>query len=75
MKIAVEKQLSYKNAVSGLHFIINAQARRNWGIFAKVDLLPIDNDCDKKKTAKKYELVQIPPKLLVTLLLFTPCNA
>ena len=31
-------------------------------IFAKVDLLPIDNDSDKKKIAKKCKLVQIPRK-------------
>ena len=61
------------------------QARRNRGealgrtaapqIFATVDLLLIDNDSEKKKIAKKYKLVQIPRKLLVTLLLSTSCNA
>ena len=39
-----------------------------------VDLLSIDNDGEKKKIAKQYELVQIPRKLLVTLLLFTSYN-
>ena len=38
-------------------------------IFAKVDLLPIDNDSDKKKGAKKHKPYQIPRKLQVTLLL------
>ena len=40
-------------------------------IFAKVDLLPIDNDSKKKKGAKKHKPYQIPRKLLVTLLLST----
>ena len=40
-----------------------------WGIFAKVDLLPIDNDSEKKKGAKKHKSYQIPRKLLLTLLL------
>ena len=40
----------------------------------KVDLLPIDNDSDKKKTAKKCKLVKIPRKLLVTWLLSTSCS-
>ena len=40
-------------------------------IFAKVDLLPIGNDSEKKKIAKNYKLLQIPRKLLVTLLLRT----
>ena len=34
-------------------------------IFAKVKLLPIDNDSQKKKGAKKYK-PQIPRKLSVT---------
>ena len=53
------------------------QARRNrggWGaaapqIFAKVDLLPIDNNSEKKKGAKKHKPYQTPQKLLVTFLL------
>ena len=50
---------------------------RGWGaaappqILAKVDLLPIDNNSEKLKRAKKYKPYQIPRKLLVTLLLFT----
>ena len=40
-------------------------------IFAKVDLLQIDNDSEKKKGAKKHKPYQIPRKLLVTLLLST----
>ena len=62
------------------------QARRNHGrreggrgagrigdpqIFATVDLLLIDNDSEKKKQQKKYKLVQISRKLLVTLVLST----
>ena len=39
-------------------------------VFAKFDLLPIDNDSKKKKVAKNYKPFQIPQKLLVTLLLF-----
>ena len=31
--------------------------------FAKVDLLPVDNDSEKKKVAKKYKRYQIPRKL------------
>ena len=42
-------------------------------IFAKVDLLPIDNDKEKKKVAKNKP-IDIPRKLLVTLLWFTSCN-
>ena len=42
-------------------------------IFAKVDLLPIDNDREKKKVAKNKP-TDIPRKLLVTLLWFTSCN-
>ena len=39
-------------------------------IFAKFDILLIDNDCEKKKIAKeKYKLVQILRKVLATLLL------
>ena len=56
---------------------IAIQARRTWRdwggcssqIFAKVDLLPIDNDSQKKRGAKKHKPYQIPRKLLVTLLL------
>ena len=44
-------------------------------IFSKVDFLPIDNDSEKKKEKKKYKPLQIPHKLLVTLLLSTSCNA
>ena len=44
-------------------------------ILVKVDFLPIDNDSDKKKIAKKCKLVQISRKLLVTLLLYTSCSA
>ena len=44
-------------------------------IFAKADLLPIDNDSEKKKVAKKYIPYQIPRKLLITLLLSTSHNA
>ena len=47
---------------------------RNWGaeapqILANIDRLPIDNDSQKKKIAKKYKLVHIAQKLLATLLL------
>ena len=41
-------------------------------IFAKVDLLPIDNNSEKKSAAKKHTAYPIPRKLLVTLLL--PCS-
>ena len=41
--------------------------------FSKVDLLPIDNDREKKKVAKNKP-IDIPRKLLVTLLWFTSCN-
>ena len=41
-------------------------------IFAKVDLLPIDNNREKKSAAKKHTAYPIPRKLLVTLLL--PCS-
>ena len=45
-------------------------------IFAVVDLLPIDNDSEKKKgIVKIYKPLQIPRTLLVTLLLSTTCNA
>ena len=43
-------------------------------IFAKVDLLPIENDSEKKKIVKEYKLVQILRKLLITILLSTSCN-
>ena len=43
-------------------------------IFAKVDLLPIDNDSEKKKVTQKYKSFEIPRKLLVTLLWSTLCN-
>ena len=33
---------------------------------AKVDLLPIEKDSEKKEVAKKYKTFQIPKKLLVT---------
>ena len=39
------------------------------GGFAKVDLLSVDNDGEKKKGAKKHKLYQVPQKLLVSLLL------
>ena len=63
--------------------LISNQTHRNrgdWGvptsqIFAKVGLSPIDNDSEKKKVAKKFEPLQIPQKLLVTLRLSTSCNA
>ena len=64
---------------------ITNQARRNrgnWGggaaapqIFAKADLLLIDNDSEKKKRATKCKLIQIPRKRLVTLLLSASYNA
>ena len=38
-------------------------------VFAKVDLLPIENDSEKKKVAKKYKSLQIPQKLLLATLL------
>ena len=58
-------------------------------IFTEVDLLPIGNYSEMKKNSKKTQknknktnkqtnkkkLVQIPQKLLVTLLLSTSCNA
>ena len=44
-------------------------------IFVNVNLIPVDNDSEKKKVAKKYKPFQIPQKLLVTLLLSTSCNA
>ena len=50
------------------------EAAAAYQIFAKVDLLSIDNDSEKKKIAKKYKLVQTPWKLLLTVLLFTLCN-
>ena len=40
-------------------------------VFAKVDLIPIDNDNEKKKIVKKKKILI----LLVTLLLSTSCNA
>ena len=43
--------------------------------FVKVDLLLIDNDSEKEKIASKYKLVQIPWRLLVTLLLPSLYNA
>ena len=33
-------------------------------IYAKVDLLPIDSESEKKKVAKKHKPFQIPQKLL-----------
>ena len=41
-----------------------------------VDLLPIENDTEEKKIAKKHKLLQIPGilKLLVTLISTTSCN-
>ena len=57
--------------------IIKAHRNRRGGgavvpqIFAKVDLLQIDNDSEKKKGAKKHKPYQIPRKLLLTLLLST----
>ena len=44
-------------------------------IFAKADLLLIDNDSEKKKIATKCKLIQIPRKRLVTLLLSASYNA
>ena len=44
-------------------------------ILAKVDLLPIDNNSEQIKGAKKYKPYQIPRKLQVTLLLLTWCNS
>ena len=44
-------------------------------IFGRADLLPADNDSEKKKIAKKkYKPVQIPRKLLAALLLSTLYN-
>ena len=43
-------------------------------IFAKIDLLPIENNSEKKKVTKKYKPLQISRKLLVTLLWLTSCN-
>ena len=34
-------------------------------IFAKVDLLPIENNGEKKKVAKNYKPIQILQKVLV----------
>ena len=61
------------------------QDRRNRGdrgaadplpqVFAKADLLLIDNDSEKKKIATKCKLVQIPRKHLVALLMPTSYNA
>ena len=60
------------------------QACRKWSVWgivtppilAKVDLLPTDNDIEKKKRAKKkYKLVQISRKLLVTLLVSISRNS
>ena len=42
-------------------------------IFAKVDLLPIGNNSEKKKITKKYKLFQVTRKLLVANLP-TSCN-
>ena len=44
-------------------------------IFAKDDYLPIDNDSEKEKGAKKYKPPPILWKPLVTLLLSTSRNA
>ena len=44
-------------------------------VFAKADLLLIDNDSEKKKIATKCKLIQIPRKRLVTLLLSASYNA
>ena len=44
-------------------------------IFAKVDLLTIDNYSEKKNIVKKHKPVPIPRKLLITLPLSTICNA
>ena len=57
------------------HFYRPVETGGDWGgllsprIRTKVDLLPIDNDSEKKKGAKKHKTYQIPRKLLVTLLL------
>ena len=37
--------------------------------------LPIDNDSEKQKVAKKRRRLENPQKLLVALLLSTSCNA
>ena len=45
-------------------------------IFTIVDLLSNDNDGEKKKSiVETYKPFQIPPILLLTLLLSTTCNA
>ena len=70
-----------------VYLIPRVQARRNrvdWGgeggaaisqIFAKVDLLTIDNYSEKKNIVKKHKPVPIPRKLLITLPFSTICNA
>ena len=70
-----------------VYLIPRVQARRNRGvlgggggaaisqIFAKVDLLTIDNYSEKKNIVKKHKPVPIPRKLLITLPLSTICNA
>ena len=40
-------------------------------ILAKVDLLPIENNSEKRKRPKKYKSYQILRRLVVVLLLFT----
>ena len=45
-------------------------------IFVIVDILPIDNDSEKKKSiVKTYKAIKFPRIILVTLLLSTICNA
>ena len=43
--------------------------------FAKVELLPIDNNREKKKSIKKIYDIKFLEKLLITLLLSTSYNA
>ena len=43
-------------------------------IFVRTDLLPIDNDGEKKKYLKN-ELLQVTQKILEILVLSTSCNA
>ena len=74
-KISKSRQTFIKNNVfqlsHGIRNIIGSVETwgDGWG-----DLLPIDNDSEKKKILKKYKLVQIPQKLLATLPLPTSSN-
>ena len=77
----VSKQAVFIKKQPYLHL---QQARRDRGlgrdcnpppkIFPKFGLLPIDNEGEKKKVAKKYKLFEIPQKLPGTLLFSTSCN-